>query len=168
MLQKARRAHPLTQQFILLMVVLIGGLFLPLPAFAQEATASTPFDVEPFLNLLALALVIERLIEIGVTFFPGLEDKRIALEDNPDELAKLKLKITRLTMLIGMVMGVLACVIFKFGIIDEIFPGRISNQNLFNTTVTGIIAGAGADPVHQLVLILVSVRERLRSRARTK
>jgi hypothetical protein len=154
-----------------IVVVLVAGFFLAWPVLSQmesplltqEALESPPLDVNPFLNLLALALVIERLLEIGVFFFPGLEDKKVGLADKPDELAKLKLAINRTTILIGMGMGILACIIWKFGILDEIFPGRISSLNLFNHLVTGIIAGAGADPVHQLVLILVSVRERLRS-----
>jgi hypothetical protein len=54
-------------------------------------------------------------------------------------------------------------VIFRFGVFDEFFPGRHLSLNFFNHLITGIIAGAGADPVHQLVLILVSVRERLRA-----
>ena len=112
--------------------------------------------------------MIERLLEIGVTFFPGLEDKKAAAKDDEDKLAEIKLAITRTTMLIGMAMGIAACLIWKFGILDEIFPGRISPLNVFNQLITGIIAGAGADPVHQLVLILVSVRQRLLSASKSK
>lgn len=152
-----------------IIIIFAAGLFLAWPALSsagspllpQEVLEAPALDVNPFLNLLALALIIERLLEIGVTFFPGLEGKKIQYEDKPDQLAKLKLAILQITMLIGMAMGILACIIWKFGIIDEIFPGRISNLNLFNQVITGIIAGAGADPVHQLVLILVSVRQRL-------
>jgi hypothetical protein len=146
--------------------MLSGILFLIQPAFAnvlwlQETAAAEPLDVNPFLNLLALALVIERLLEIGVTFFPGLEEKKIALRKSTDELAALRLKISRITMLIGMGLGILTCALFRFGILDEIFPGRHLELNFFNHLITGIIAGAGADPVHQLVLILVSVKQRL-------
>ncbi|MDZ7290809.1 MAG: hypothetical protein ONB44_14355 [candidate division KSB1 bacterium] len=144
-------------------VIVICSLFLARPALAQQAEAGEQLDVNPFLNLLALALVIERLLEIGVTFFPGLEEKKKRLDKDSDQLAALKLAISRTTMLVGMVLGVLACTIFHFGILDEIFPGRHLSMNLFNHILTGIIAGTGADPVHQLVLILVSVKERLRS-----
>jgi hypothetical protein len=129
----------------------------------QEPLASEPLDVNPFLNMLALALVIERLLEIGVMFFPGLEEKKLSLEKDAVALAAFKLKILRLTTLIGMGIGIFACVLFRFGVLDEIFPGRHLSMNFFNHLITGIIAGAGADPVHQLVLILVSLRERLRS-----
>jgi hypothetical protein len=159
-----------------LIIIFAAGLFLAWPVLSQvesplltqEALESPALDVNPFLNLLALALIIERLLEIGVTFFPGLEGKKIEFENKPDQLAKLRLAILQTTMLVGMAMGVLACIIWKFGIIDEIFPGRISNLNIFNQVITGIIAGAGADPVHQLVLILVSVRQRLGITALTR
>jgi len=153
------------RQTLLVVLVLIGGLFIAWPSLAQaifqETEASEPLDVNPFLNLLALALIIERLLEIGVTFFPGLEEKKISLKDSPDALAALKLKISRTTMLIGMGLGIVSCIAFRFGILDEVFPGRGLALNFFNLLVTGIIAGAGADPVHQLVLILASVKQRL-------
>src|SRR5574341_236790 len=118
----------------------------------QEPLASEPLDVNPFLNMLALALVIERLLEIGVMFFPGLEEKKLSLEKDAVALAAFELKILRLTTLIGMGLGIFACVLFRFGVLDEIFPGRHLSMNFFNHLITGIIAGAGADPVHQLVL----------------
>jgi len=149
------------RQIFFVLFILVGSVFLAWPLFAQETAAAQPLDVNPFLNMLALALVIERLIEIGVTFFPGLEEKKISLRKTPDELAKLQLKVSRLTMLIGMGLGILTCVIFQFGILDEIFPGKHLSLNFFNHLITGIIAGAGADPVHQLVLIIASVKQRL-------
>jgi hypothetical protein len=166
MLQDRQGARIPNRRSSFVWLALAGGLIVAWPALAQalfqESMASEPLDVNPFLNMLAMALVIERLLEIGVTYFPGLEDKKAALKDKPEELAQLKLKIMRLTMLIGMAMGVTACALWKFGVLDEIFNRNISPENFFNYLVTGIIAGAGADPVHQLVLILVSVRERLR------
>jgi hypothetical protein len=149
--------------------MLIGGLFLAQPVLAQgvlvfqEPLAAEPLDVNPFLNLLALALVIERLLEIGVTFFPGLEEKKLSLKKSPDEYAALQLKISRTTMLIGMGIGILTCVFFHFGVLDEVFPGRHLSMSFVNHLLTGIIAGAGADPVHQLVLILASVKQRLQT-----
>ena len=166
--------HPLKARFVrkrmwFVFLILIGSVFLSPPAPAREAllfqetTGSEPLDVNPFLNMLALALVIERLLEIGVTFFPGLAEKKLALKKSPDELAVLQLKISRTTMLIGMGLGILTCVLFRFGVIDEIFPGRHLGLSLGNHLLTGIIAGAGADPVHQLVLILASVKQRLQT-----
>jgi hypothetical protein len=166
--------HPLSARFLrkhrwFVFLILIGSVFLSPPVQAQEASlfqetaASDPLDVNPFLNMLAMALVIERLLEIGVNFFPGLAEKKLALKKSPDELDALQLKISRTTMLIGMGLGVLACVFFRFGVIDEIFPGRHLSLNFFNHLLTGIIAGAGADPVHQLVLILASVKQRLQT-----
>jgi hypothetical protein len=166
MLQDRQSFQIPNRRFSLVWFTLIGGLILAWPAVAQalfqEAMESKPLDVNPFLNMLAMALVIERLLEIGVTYFPGLEDKKAALKDKPEELEQLKLKIMRVTMLIGMAMGIVACSLWKFGVLDEIFNNNISPENFFNYLVTGIIAGAGADPVHQMVLILVSIRERLR------
>lgn len=166
MLQDRQSARLQNRRLSLVWFVLAGGLILAWPAVAQalfhQSMASDPLDVNPFLNMLAMALVIERLLEIGVTYFPGLEDKKAALKDQPEALEQLKLKIMRVTMLIGMAMGVAACVLWKFGVLDEIFNNNISPENFFNYLVTGIIAGAGADPVHQMVLILVSIRERLR------
>ncbi|MDZ7361724.1 MAG: hypothetical protein ONB46_13505 [candidate division KSB1 bacterium] len=148
-----------------LFILIVSTMFLAWPVFAQETAVAPPLDVNPFLNMLALALVIERLIEIGVTFFPGLEEKKLSLRKTPDELAKLQLKISRVTMLIGMGLGVLSCVIFQFGVLDEIFPGKHLSLNFFNHLITGVIAGAGADPVHQLVLIIASVKQRISLRA---
>ncbi|MGH7450116.1 MAG: hypothetical protein ACRENG_02090 [bacterium] len=166
MWQDRRSARLPHRRFSLVGFALAGGLILAWPALAQalfqQPMAAEPLDVNPFLNMLAMALVIERLLEIGVTYFPGLEEKKAALKDQPEALAQLKLKIMRLTMLIGMAMGVAACALWKFGVLDEIFNNNISPENFFNYLVTGIIAGAGADPVHQMVLILVSLRERLR------
>jgi hypothetical protein len=153
------------RQIWLVLFIVVGSVFLAWPVFAQETAASQPLDVNPFLNMLALALVIERLIEIGVTFFPGLEEKKISLRTTPDELARLQLRISRVTMLIGMGLGIVTCVIFQFGVLDEIFPGRHLSLNFFNHLITGIVAGAGADPVHQLVLIIASVKQRLTLRA---
>ncbi len=124
-------------------------------------------DVNPFLNLLAFALVIERIIEIVIFLIPGIEEKKDELEDNPDELEKFKLKIQRFTLIGGMVLGIVGCIVFKFGILDEIFPTRISPTSIFNLIVTGLIAGSGAEPVHQLVLIIVGIRNRLGSARQT-
>ncbi len=166
MLQDRQSARFSNRRFSLVWFALAGGLILAWPAVAQalfqQSMVSDPLDVNPFLNMLAMALVIERLLEIGVTYFPGLEDKKAALKDQPEALEQLKLKIMRLTMLIGMAMGIVACALWKFGVLDEIFNNNISPENFFNYLVTGIIAGAGADPIHQMVLILVSLRERLR------
>lgn len=166
MFQNQQSARLLRRRSLLVWFALAGGLILAWPAVAQalfqQSMASDPLDVNPFLNMLAMALVIERLLEIGVTYFPGLEDKKAALKDQPEALEQLKLKIMRVTMLIGMAMGIVACALWKFGVLDEIFNNNISPENFFNYLVTGIIAGAGADPVHQMVLILVSIRERLR------
>jgi len=161
MLQATYGARSSKRKFFSALLILIGVLFCAWPAFAQETTASEPLDVNPFLNMLALALVIERLLEIGVTFFPGLEEKKLSLKKSPDELAALQLKISRATMLIGMGLGIFTCLLFQFGILDEIFPGRHLSLNLFNHLLTGVMAGAGADPIHQLVLILASVKQRL-------
>jgi hypothetical protein len=157
------------KQIRLLLFILICGVLLAQPVRSQgglvfqEPLAAEPLDVNPFLNLLALALVIERLLEIGVTFFPGLEEKKLSLKKSADEYAALQLKIARVTMLIGMGIGVLTCVFFRFGVLDEIFPGRHLSMSFINHLLTGIIAGAGADPVHQLVLILASVKQRLQA-----
>jgi hypothetical protein len=166
MLQSIRGASVSRQKISTILLILVGSLFSAWPAFAQETAASEPLDVNPFLNLLALALVIERLIEIAVTFFPGLEEKKLSLKKSPDELAALQLKITRTTMLIGMGLGIFSCILFRFGILDEIFPGKHLESNFFNLLLTGVIAGAGADPVHQLVLIIASVKQRLQTQTR--
>ncbi|MFQ5771726.1 MAG: hypothetical protein ACE5IW_07800 [bacterium] len=131
------------------------------PLFGRTFQGNPIMDVNPFLNLLAFALVIERIIEIVMFLIPGIEEKKDELEDNPDELEKFKLKIQRFTLIGGMVLGIVGCIVFTFGILDEIFPNRIGPANLFNLVVTGLIAGSGAEPVHQLVLIIVSVRNRL-------
>ena len=122
-------------------------------------------DVNPFLNLLALALVIERLIEIVIVLIPGLEEKKLELKDDPPALAQFQLKLQRITLAVGMVLGLIFCTVFKFGILDEIFPGQMSPMNTLNHVITGLIAGSGSEPVHQLVLIIISVRERLRAGA---
>jgi hypothetical protein len=131
------------------------------PLFARTFQGSPIMDVNPFLNLLAFALVIERIIEIVILLIPGIEERKDELEDNPDELEKFKLKIQRFTLIGGMVLGIIGTIVFKFGILDEIFPNGIGATNLFNLVVTGLIAGSGAEPVHQLVLIIISVRSRL-------
>ncbi len=168
MLQSVVRTPLAQRSWRGLAAAFMGGLIFAWPALAQaffqETMASEPLDTNPFLNLLALALVIERLLEIGVTFFPGLEEKRISLRKDAEAYAALQLKISRITMLIGMAVGILACVFFRFGVLDEIFPGRHLALNFFNHLLTGIIAGAGADPIHQLVLIISSVKQRLQIR----
>ncbi len=129
--------------------------------FAQTGSESPIMDVHPYLNLLALSLVIERLIEIAVILIPGIVEKKDELWDKPDELRKFQIKLQRITLGIGMAIGVTFCTLFKFGVLDEIFPGRMSPMNAFNHVVTGLIAGSGSEPVHQLVLMIISVRERL-------
>jgi len=167
MLQKMFGTRISGKQILIVFVIMFGSVFLAWPSAAralfQEALASEQLNINPFINFLALALVIERLLEIGITFFPGLEEKKLALLKDDEKLAALQLKVSRVTMLIGMGLGVLACIIFKFGVLDEIFPGRHLALNVFNFLITGIIAGAGADPVHQLVLILASVKQRLQT-----
>ncbi|MFQ5770541.1 MAG: hypothetical protein ACE5HX_08400 [bacterium] len=133
------------------------------PLFGYPLQGSPIMEVNPFLNLLAFALVIERIIEIIILLIPGIEEKKTELEDDPDALEQFKLKIQRFTLIGGMVLGIVGCIIFKFGILDEIFPTGISPTNIFNLIVTGLIAGSGSEPVHQLVLIIIGVRDRLRA-----
>lgn len=131
---------------------------------AAQSTGSSPvMDVNPLLNLVTIALVIERLIEIVIVLIPGLEEKKLELQDNPDALAKFQLKIQRITLVAGMVVGLAFCTIFKFGILHLVFPGQMSSMNAFNHIITGLIAGSGSEPVHQLVLIIIGLRERLRA-----
>ncbi|MFQ6112994.1 MAG: hypothetical protein ACE5NG_02770 [bacterium] len=143
-------------------------IIIQTPLFGGPLQGGPIMNVNPFLNLLAFALVIERIIEIVIFLIPGIEEKKDELEGNPDELEKFKLKIQRFTLIGGMVLGIVGCIVFKFGILDEIFPDRISPTSLFNLIVTGLIAGSGAEPVHQLVLIIVSVRSRLGAARQTK
>ena len=131
---------------------------------AAQTTGSSPImDVNPLLNLVTIALVIERLIEIGMVLYPGLEEKKLELQDNPLELAKFQIKLQRITLGIGMFLGLAFCLFFNFGIIHLVFPGQMSSQNAINHIITGLIAGSGSGPVHQLVLIIIGLRERLRT-----
>ena len=143
-------------------LVFVGIALAANTAAAQTAADSPIMDVNPFLNLLALALVIERLIEIVIVLIPGIEEKKLNLADDLPALASFQLKLQRITLGVGLVMGVLFCTIFKFGILDEIFPGQMSPFNSFNHVVTGLIAGSGSEPVHQLVLIIIGIRDKLR------
>ncbi|MFQ5822742.1 MAG: hypothetical protein ACE5JB_01660 [bacterium] len=147
--------------FWIIFVVLF--IIIQTPLFGRTFQGSPVMDVNPFLNLLAFALVIERIIEIIIQLIPGIEEKKTELEDDPDALEKFIITIRRFTLIGGMVLGIIGCIIFKFGIIDEIFPGRIGATNLLNLIVTGLVAGSGAEPVHQLVLIIIGVRDRLRA-----
>ncbi len=134
---------------------------------AAQTTGSSPvMDVNPLLNLVTIALVIERLIEIGMVLWPGLQEKKLELQDNPEELAKLQITLQRITLGVGMVLGLAFCLMFKFGIIHLVFPGQMSSQNAINHLITGLIAGSGSEPVHQLVLIIIGLRERLRAGVR--
>ena len=143
-------------------LVFISTAFAANTVAAQTTSDSPIMEVNPFLNLLTLALVIERLIEIVVVLIPGIEEKKLKLADDLPALALFQLKLQRVTLVAGLVIGVLFCAIFKFGILDEIFPGLMSPFNSFNHIITGLIAGSGSEPVHQLVLIIVGVRDRLR------
>lgn len=136
-------------------------------AAAQTAADSPIMDVNPFLNLLTLALVIERLIEIVMVLIPGIEEKKLELIDDPPALAQFQLKLQRLTLAVGMVIGLAFCLIFKFGVLHLVFPGQMSPMNAFNHIITGLIAGSGSEPVHQLIMIIISVRERLRAGTRS-
>jgi len=147
-------------------LVFVALVFASNVVFAQTASDSPIMDVNPFLNLLALALVIERLIEIAMVLIPGIEEKKDELWDDPEGLRKFQLLLQRATLAVGMLIGVVSCIIFHFGILDEIFPGQMSPMNSFNHIVTGLIAGSGSEPVHQLVLIIIGIRERLRSESR--
>ena len=124
-------------------------------------------DVNPFLNLLTIALVIERLIEIVMVLVPGIEEKKLELQDDPPALAVYQLKLQRMTLIVGMVIGLALCTIFRFGILHLVFPDQMSSLNAFNHIITGLIAGSGSEPVHQLVLIIIGVRERLRAGTRS-
>jgi hypothetical protein len=149
-------------------IIAISFLFIALTAVtaaAQVAPESPVLDVNPYLNLLALALVIERLLEIAVVLIPGIAEKRLKLEDDPPALTRYQLALQRATLAIGMIIGVVLCGVFKFGVLDEIFPQQMSPLNTFNHVVTGLIAGSGSEPVHQLVLIIISVRERLTAKS---
>ena len=132
-------------------------------AAAQAGVHSPLMDVNPLLNLVTIALVIERLIEIGMVLFPGLEEKKLELQDNPEELQRFQLKLQRITLGVGMVLGLVFCLTFKFGILHLVFPNQMSSQNAVNHIITGLIAGSGAEPVHQLVMIIIGLRERLRT-----
>jgi len=145
--------------------VVVGITLISNVAFAQTTTDSPIMDVNPFLNLLALALVIERLLEIVLILIPGIEEAKDKLKDDPDALKKLQLKIQRFTLAAGMVLGIIFCAVFKFGILDEIFSGRMSPDNALNHIITGLIVGSGSEPVHQLVLIILGIRDRLRTRS---
>jgi hypothetical protein len=131
---------------------------------AAQTTGSSPImDVNPLLNLVTIALVIERLMEIGMVLYPGLEEKKLELQDNPTELAKFQILLQRITLVVGMVLGLAFCLLFQFGILHLVFPGQMSSQNAINHIITGLIAGSGSEPVHQLVLIIIGLRERLRT-----
>ncbi len=132
------------------------------PVFGSPFQGSSVMGVNSFLSLLTLALVIERIIEINILLIPGMEEKKNELEYDPDALVQFKLKIRRFTLIGAMVLGIVGCVIFKFGILDEIFPNGIGSTNLFNLVLTGLIAGSIAEPVHHMVIISLGIRERLR------
>lgn len=147
----------------LIAVIVVGIALISNVAMAQTTTDSPIMDINPFLNLLALALVIERLLEIFIILIPGIEEAKEKLKDDPDALKKLQLKIQRYTLVAGMVLGNIFCIVFKFGILDEIFPGHMSPANTLNHIITGLIAGSGSEPVHQMILILLGIKERLRA-----
>ena len=132
-------------------------------ASAQSELDTPLMDLNPFLNLLALALVIERLLEIAIIIIPGIEEAKEKLKDDPDALAKLQLKIQRITLIVGIIIGNVFCIVFKFGVLDEIFPGHMSPANTLNHIITGLVAGSGSEPVHQMILILLGIRERLQA-----
>jgi len=144
-------------------LVIVGIAVFANVAMAQTTIDSPLMDMNPFLNFLALALVIERLLEIALILIPGIEEAKDKLQDPPDALKKLQLKIQRYTLAAGMVLGLVFCLVFKFGILDEIFPGQMSPFNTLNHIITGLIAGAGSEPVHQMILILLGIRDRLRA-----
>ena len=63
----------------------------------------------------------------------------------------------------GIIIGNVFCIVFKFGVLDEIFPGHMSPANTLNHIITGLVAGSGSEPVHQMILILLGIRERLQA-----
>lgn len=144
-------------------VVVAGIALFSNSALAQTTTDSPIMDVNPFLNILALALVIERLLEIILIIIPGIEETKNRLRDDPDDLKKFQLMIQRYTLIAGMVLGNIFCIVFKFGILDEIFPEQMSAANTLNHIITGLIAGSGSEPVHQMILIILGIKERLRA-----
>jgi len=150
-------------------LALAGSLFL-LPAESLWAAQTTAQQVvmNPFLNLLALSLIIERLLEIAVTLIPGIEEKKIDLVDDAVAFARFALRIKRWTLLAGMALGVAFCLFLRFGILDEIFTGVISPENGLNLVITGLIAGSGSDPVHHIIQLLISVREKLSASFRAR
>ncbi|MBN1543053.1 hypothetical protein JW992_13005 [candidate division KSB1 bacterium] len=137
--------------------------------FAESLRAAQPvaqpvaqqLNMNPFLNLLALALIIERLIEIVLILIPGIEEKKIKLYDDILKYAVLQLTIQRCTLVVGMALGVFFCMFFRFGILDEVFPGQAQPDHWLNLVVTGLIAGSGSEPVHQIIQTLLSLREKL-------
>lgn len=143
---------------VFILVSITTLLVITSMGWAQTSTLEEQLDVHPFLNLLALALVIERLVEIILILVPGVLEHPPSEED-PDLF---RIRIQRITLVIGMVMGVSMCLVFKFGVLDEIFPGRISPLNAFNHVITGLIAGSGSEPVHHMIELLIGLRERLR------
>lgn len=157
----------LRSRFVFFCSTLVISLLFPAAqVFATPLQGSPIMDVNPLLNLIAFALVIERILEIIMFMIPGIEEKKLELEDDPDALAVFKLKLRRYTLAGGIVLGVLGSIIFKFGILDEIFPGSMSPANILNLIVTGLIAGSGSEPVHQMILLILSIRDRLKASQR--
>ena len=78
------------------------------------------------------------------------------------------MKIRRFTLIGGMGVGIVGCVIFKFGILDEIFPNGIGATNLFNLVLTGIIAGSITEPVHHMVIIMFRLQLQIYMTARIR
>ncbi len=148
----------MTGKTVFILVLISTLLVLVSMGWAQTRTPDEWLDVNPFLNLLALALVIERLLEIILVLVPGV------LEHPPSEKEPdlFRIRIQRITLVVGMLMGVSMCLAFQFGVLDEIFPGRISALNAFNHVITGLIAGSGSEPVHHMIELLIGLRERLR------
>ncbi len=116
--------------------------------------------MDAFYNLLVLALIIERLLEIMVVLIPGIEDTKLQLEDN-EEYKKFVLKLKRGVLIAGMVTGMLFCFFLNFGILTSVFPDQIATSNRFDHLITGIIAGSGSEPVHHMIKIIVGIRQKL-------
>ncbi len=116
--------------------------------------------MDSFYALLVLALIIERLLEIGVVLIPGIEDTKIKLEENQD-YKKFVLKLKRGVLIAGMVLGMLFCFFLNFGILNSVFPDQISASNRIDHLITGIIAGSGSEPVHHIIKIIIGIRQKL-------
>ncbi|MBD3373477.1 hypothetical protein GF406_00440 [candidate division KSB1 bacterium] len=116
--------------------------------------------MDSFYALLVLALIIERLLEIGVVLIPGLEDTKLKLKDTLD-YKQFVLKLKRGVLVAGMVLGMLFCFFLNFGILNSVFPEQISASNRFDHLITGIIAGSGSEPVHHIIKIIIGIRQKL-------